>query len=379
MTLIVDEIQSEGGFTATTIYTDTIVTTSGANFNDVSGNTLTLKTIPTNNNALTQILSRNNSTGRIEYRDAGTIGGGTPGGTSGEVQFNNGGTFSGASNVEINGGNLQLVSTTDPSSPPVGNIIIYGKDIAGRQMPKWIGPSGVDTPFQPNMMFNQVSVIGPGGGTTVGVLGCTVTNTGTISNPTIAITNLKTQTRRFTHTTANGAGNVGSTRVPNLECWRGNAAGRGGFFVVVRFGLTTIGTGNRMFVGLVDTVATPTNIDPTTSTTPGKIGMAINANTGNWNLVHNITGTIPTIIPLGVSYPVNTTDLLELILFAKPNDTVVTYRITNLSTNVQTSGTLSTNLPSSTTFLARVIWLTNNAVSGTLAFDCSRFSLETDY
>jgi hypothetical protein len=126
-------------------------------------------------------------------------------------------------------------------------------------------------------------------------------------------------------------------------------------------------------------VAAPTNIDPTTSTTPGKIGMTINANTGNWNLVHNITGTIPTIIPLGGSYPVNTTDLLELILFAKPFDTVVTYRITNLSTNTQTSGTLSTNLPSSTTFLGRVIWMTNNATAGSLAFDCSRFSLESDY
>jgi len=108
--------------------------------------------------------------------------------------------------------------------------------------------------------------------------------------------------------------------------------------------------------------------------------MAITANTGNWSLVHNITGTAPTVIPLGASYPINTTDLLELVLFAKPNDSVVTYRITNLSTNAQTSGTLSTNLPASTTPLGRVIWITNNTTTGTaIGFDCSRFSLETDY
>lgn len=306
--------------------------------------------------------------------------GGTPGGSTGEVQFNNGGTFSGAPNVEISNGNLQLVSTTDPSPPSAGNLILYSKDIAGRQIPKWIGPSGIDTPIQPNIMFNQVSVIGPGGATTVGVLGCTVTNVGTISNPNITTTNLKTQTRRFTNTSAATAGSLSSTRIASFECWRGNVAGQGGFFINARFGITTLVAGNRMFVGLTDTATTaPTNIDPTTSATPGKIGMAINSNTGNWNLVHNITGTAPTVIPLGVSFPVNNTDLLELILFAKPNDTVVTYRITNLSTNAQTSGTLSTNLPSSTTPLGRVIWMTNAGTASAVAFDCSRFSLETDY
>jgi hypothetical protein len=380
MTLIVDEIRSEGGFTATTIYTNTIVTTSGADFTDVSGNTLTLKTIPTNNNTLTQILSRNSSNGRIEYRDAGTIGGGSPGGTSGEVQFNNGGTFSGATNVEIYNGNLQLVSTTDPSAPLAGNLLVYSKDIAGRQMPKWIGPSGLDTPFQPNMMFNQISVIGPGGGTTVGVLGCTVTSVGTISNPNITTTNLKTQTRRIVNTSGAGTGSLASTRITSLECWRGNAAGLGGFFIVARFGLTTLQAGMRMYIGLTDNATTaPTNIDPTTSTTPGKIGMAINASTGNWNLVHNITGTAPTVIPLGASYPVDTTSLYELVLFAKPNDSVVTYRITNLSTAAQTSGTLSSNLPASTTPLGRVCWATNNATAAAVAWDLSRFSLESDY
>lgn len=308
------------------------------------------------------------------------ISGGSPGGTTGEVQFNNGGTFGGATNVEISGGNLQLVSTTDPSSPTAGNLLIYSKDIGGRILPKWIGPSGVDTPFQPNMMFNQISVIGPGGGTTVDTIGCTVTNVGTISNPNIATTNLKTQTRRIVNTSAAGAGSLASTRVATLECWRGNVAGQGGFFVVARFGLTTLQTGMRMFIGLTDNATTaPTNIDPTTSTTPGKIGMAINASTGNWNIVHNITGTAPTVIPLGANFPVNNTTLYEMVLFAKPNDTVVTYRITNLSTTNQTSGTLSTNLPASTTLLGRTCWATNNATASAVAWDLSRFSLETDY
>ena len=323
-------------------------------------------------------ISPTNGLGTVTINAAG--GSGTPGGTTGEVQYNNAGSFAGATNVEIASGNLQLVSTTDPAAPNAGNLVVYSKDIAGRQLPKWIGPSGVDTPFQPNMAFNQVSIIGPGGGTTVGVIGCTVTNVGTISNPNIATTNLKTQTRRIVNTSAAGAGSLASTRVASLECWRGNTAGQGGFFSVARFGFTTLQVGQRMFIGLdSNATAAPTNIDYLTSTATAKIGMYATGSTGTWSLIHNTAAAVPTVISLGANYPIDTTSLLEMVLFAKPNDTVVTYRITNLSTNAQTSGTLSTNLPASTAPLGRLMAGCNNATAAAMAWDVSRFSMETDY
>lgn len=308
-------------------------------------------------------------------------GGGSPGGATGEIQYNGGGTFAGASNVEVLNGNLNLISTTDPTNLPTASIILYSKDIAGRQIPKWVGPSGVDTPIQPNIMFNQVSLIGPGGGTTVGVVNCTVTTVGTISNPNITTTNLKTQTRRIVNTSAATAGSLASTRIASLECWRGNAAGAGGFFALARFGLTTVAVGQRTFIGLdSNATAAPTNIDYLTSTTTAKIGMYETGSTGvNWNLIHNTAASVPTVIPLGASFPVNTTDLIEMILFAKPNDTVVTYRITNLSTSVVVSGSLSTNLPASTAPLGRLIAGCNNATAAAVAWDVSRFGLETDF
>jgi hypothetical protein len=270
--------------------------------------------------------------------------------------------------------------TTEPTAPAAGNLLLYSKLIAGRMLPKFLGPSGVDNPIQSGIFFNNVSLISPGSGTTASVISCAITNVGTISHPTPTTTNLKAQTRRFVNTMNNPNGSLASTRIGVLECWRGNAAGLGGFFVVARFGIETLGTGNRMFVGLTDTATTaPTNIDPTTSTTPGKIGMAINTNTGNWNVVHNITGTAPTVIALGANFPVNTTSLYELVLFAVPNSATVGYRVTNLTSGTQTSGTISTNLPASTTFMGRTIWMTNNATNGTLAWSCSRFGLETDY
>jgi hypothetical protein len=309
-----------------------------------------------------------------------SISGGSPGGSINEIQYNNEGIFAGAANVEINTGNLQLVSTTDPTTPSAGNIIIYSKDIAGRQMPKWIGPAGVDTPIQPNIMFNNVSVIGPGGGNAPGVLGCTVTNVGTVSNPNIAATNLKTQTRRFVNTSAATAGQLASTRVTALECWRGNAAGRGGFFVVSRFGFTTTQVGQRFFIGLdSNATAAPTNIDYLTSTTTAKVGMYATGSTGNWSLIYNTAAAVPTNVPLGATFPIDTTSLYELILFAKPNDTAISYRITNMSTGATTSNTISSNLPASTALLGRLIAGCNNATAAAIVWDVSRFSLETDY
>jgi hypothetical protein len=275
---------------------------------------------------------------------------------------------------------LRLSDIVDPTSFPSTGSVIYSRNIAGRSIPKYVDTFGIDYPFQTSLVFNNTSVIGPGGGTTVNTLGCTVTNVGTISNPNIATTNLKTQTRRIVNTSAATAGSLASIRVDALECFRGNAAGIGGFFVVCRFGLTTLATGNRAFFGLSDAATTaPTNVDPLTSVTIGKIGMACSASTGNWSFVNNVAGTSPTVLALGTNFPVDTTTLYEMVLSSKPNDTIIGYRLTNLSSSVQLSGSVSLNIPANTTPLGRQAWMTNNATAAAIAFDLSRFSLETDY
>jgi hypothetical protein len=126
--------------------------------------------------------------------------------------------------------------------------------------------------------------------------------------------------------------------------------------------------GNRAFFGLSDSVANPTNIDPLTSPTIGKVGLAISASTGNWQLVSNIAGTAPTVLDLGTNFPVNVTDILELVLAALPNAAGIGYAVTNKASGAIASGTLTTNIPSNTTFLAPVGWMTNNATAAAFAF-----------
>lgn len=302
--------------------------------------------------------------------------------TDGTLAANEVGRFN-SNGLKLTGVNTRLLLTgvtATPSATAASTLELYSKSIGGKMFPHWIGPSGVTNPIQTSLYFSQVSVIAPAATTTVTTIGCTLTNVGTISNPVIASTNLKTQTRRFVNKSAGGVGSLASLRVNVLECWRGNVAGQGGFFMVCRFSLDTIVAGNRAFVGLTDTATTaPTNIDPTTATAPAKIGMGINASTGNWNMVHNTSGSVPTVIALGASFPVNTTDFLELALYAAPNSATVQYQVTNLTTGTTTSGTLSTNLPLNTSFLGRTMWITNNATGSAVAWSCSKFSLETDY
>ena len=282
--------------------------------------------------------------------------------------------------VDIASGGLQLAAGNDPITPAANNIRIYAKSIAGRVMPKWVGPSGVDTPFQANLGFNSVSMMMPAGGTTlttfVSGFGSTFTNVGTAANPTPTSTRLLTSTRRATFTTANTAGSLASHRQSTLQVWRGNAPGLGGFFYTIRFGTSTLGTGNRAIIGLADSVAAPTNVDPTTSGTIGRLGLAINSNTGNWKWVNNTTGTAPTVTDLGATLPVNNTDLYELVIFSPPNGSSVTYRVTNISTGATVTNTVSTNLPSS--FLAPQFWITNNATAGTPTIDFGGWYLESD-
>jgi hypothetical protein len=320
---------------------------------------------------------------------------GAPGGADGQIQFNNSGNFGGdadftwnssTSTLSLGGVDTGIVIqgiTNEPSAPASGSLRIYTKSIAGRVMPKWLGPSGVDTPFQPGLGFNRVSMVTPAGGTScstgVTAIGTAVTGAGTCANPNPTSGNLLNSTRRITYSSGTTAGTVAYQRQGMLQVWRGNSTGLGGFFFTTRFATPTLASGNRSFTGLADSVSNPTNVDPTTSTTVGKIGMAINANTGNWSLVHNAAGTAPTIIALGANFPVDTTTMYELILFSAPNGSNIGYRVTNMVTNNQASGTLSTNIPSNTTFLAPLFWITNNATAAAAIVANGGWYLESDF
>jgi hypothetical protein len=284
--------------------------------------------------------------------------------------------------IDVQSGGLQLAAQGNPSTPTAGTLRVYARDIAGRVMPKWLGPSGVDTPFQASLGFNRVSMAIPNGvaSCTTGftLLGLALAGGGTCSAPAPTTTNLKTSIRRADYSTGATAGTSTYQRASTPQVWRGNAAGLGGFFFTTRFGMIATQTNNRVFVGMNDIVANPGNIDYSTSNVSNKIGREINVNTGNWKFMTNTAGSLPTVIDLGATMPVNTTDLFELVLFSAPNGTSIGYRVTDITTGGQVSGSVNANLPSNTVFLSPFYYANNNAVGAAVTLEHGGWYLESD-
>lgn len=279
--------------------------------------------------------------------------------------------------------------SAEPTNPATG-VKLYTSSSFGDDTLKIKRSYGTDSPLQQGIAFNriqkwQASAAG------VQAIGGAATLVGTGTNITPTSGSAKTSVPRIVLTMTNAAGNFAAIHagaVANaFPYFRGGVAGEGGFLFNVRFSLQTLGTGNRGFWGLYDVIGAPTNIDPTTNTTPGKIGLAFNTNTGNWRFVNNITGTAPTSLDLGANFPIDTTSLMELVLFARPFTTVannIQYRIRRFTTSSQdpafeTVGTLTTNIPAATTILQPTLWMTNNATAGTLVWHFTHMAMEADW
>jgi hypothetical protein len=291
--------------------------------------------------------------------------------------------------VQQRGNNLLdgTVQRQDLDVDTPGNAVIR-KVLAGSGVTlNWTGPDEGTGDVTINAQASNGEFSGglnvrclPGSGNAFSVLGIPApTNTGTLSTPALAATNQLTSTRRTLISTGTTAGTVASSRIGTGLCWRGNAANKGGFQLIWRFGAEVLAAGNRAFVGLRNVVGAPTNIDPLASTAQGVIGLAINANTGNWNLANNVSGTAPTVLDLGSDFPVNTTSVFEMILSSIPNGSGIDYIIKNLATDATVSNTLTTNIPTQIEFLAPAIWVTNNTTAANAAIASAGYTLTSKY
>lgn len=212
------------------------------------------------------------------------------------------------------------------------------------------------------------ALIQPGSASTITQSGIFLAGVGTFAHPQPAAGSALTEAYRFTLTSAATAAAFASLRSPILTMWRGNAADKGGFSMKIPFGTPTLQAGIRAFAGVNTNNAAATNVDPLTTTAQGKVGMAINTNTGNWNLIHNVAGSAPTVVPLGANFPVDTTSWYELTLSCVGNGNPINYSVDNRSNNQVVSGSLSANIPTNTTFFHFNAWATNNATAAAIAW-----------
>ncbi len=277
---------------------------------------------------------------------------------------------------------LPLIS--DPSAPGAGFVKIYAKNISGRALPKWVGPAGIDTPFQPALFGNNVALWVPSTGTTASInFGCpwTARNAGTSAaqaTPAIATTNLYTMMKRAEFGTGTTTTGSSGTQSGSALCARGNATGIGGFFFMARFGISSTNFLNsiRVFVGLS---ALNAAIAGEPSAQNHSIVCGKDSGDTTWQVITR-DGTTANKTNLGQTMAGN--DIIDFYLFCKPNDSKVTARVVLQTASGPTvlmdNTDLTTNLPGNTQLLFAHAQIMATAGTTAKSLGLNRLYVETD-
>lgn len=322
-------------------------------------------------------ISLTESAGQVTI--AATSGGGTPGGSTGQMQYNNAGAFAGSANVLIENDNLKLMPLASIPTAPTDGLVMFDRIRGGRHLPSIIGPSGVDVALQPALFGNSVYMWLPGTGTTLGInwgTSFTARNSGTgavQNHPTKTSTNAMTSMNRATFSTGTTTTGASGIQSSSTVAWRGNAAGLGGFFFFARFGIETLATGQRAFVGLSANNATMA-ADP--SSWNNTCGIGEDSADTTWQII--MRGTSATKTNTGIT--VTAGQILDFAMFAAPNGSSITCRVADAVTGavLYDNTTFTTNLPTNTTFL--YMQAHTQSTSGTTAklLALNRMYVETD-
>jgi hypothetical protein len=309
-------------------------------------------------------------------------GGGSPGGNTGEVQYNSSGSFAGIAMVKSDGQYLMLVSSSledFPSVPDPGRIKLFDRDLAGRQMLSVREPSGMVIPLQPMLSSKKIGIWTHPGNSNVAMSawGLTTPSTsGTLTARTVSATNVATMARRLGVVSAAAAGSVSAVFSAQTQFTMAS-----GFTVVFRFfnsDAAAVSTA-KVWVGMTaqNTAFTGSGANPSSFNNAWGVG----ADTNQAELAVMARGaTTATVIGLGPNFPANTRniDYYEVALFCPPSGTAIGWRVERINTGHVAAGFITTDLPSSTQLLAPQLWRGNGSSATAVALDVVSVYMETN-
>lgn len=274
---------------------------------------------------------------------------------------------------------VPLVSTDPPETPPADVLTLYARKRAGRMLPVWVAPSGVENAVQPQLWGNRVMLWLPGSGTGIGSFGLTPTTGATLSHPAPATTTIAESMYRTRFATSTTAGNAAGVRDAVNTIWRGNSAGRGGFFAHFRFCSGNISlAGGQKFIGLSSSTAA---LGGEPSALADVLGVGKDIADTQWQFMRRAgTGTVQK-VSLGVNVANN--QAFDLFLYSPPNGSAIFARVTQLNfdgtSTVLLDTSYTTDIPANTTLLGRQCQVRNGATAAADNFDLVRSYLESDF
>ena len=297
-----------------------------------------------------------------------------------------GSAFFDALKIDRTSGQVELLQPTilpglsaAPPPPPSGKAAVYARNRAGAPWIDVMRPSGRDFPLQPHFGVNRIANWSPSVTTTITSEGLPITSVGTVSTPTLAATNLAASMRRWRLTSAAVVDSVAEQRSAGWACWRGNAAGLGGWTFVTRISLTTLQATGMGFFGLYgSTAALATNL--TLATAINCIGIGFQRGTHTrWQLVANDGTGAPTLTDMGASFAIATGGVLTLYIAAPPNSSSVWVRVVDELSGAVFEQEITADLPVNTQFLSPRLFMNNGATAAAISYDCSGVYVETDF
>ncbi|MFO1144527.1 MAG: DUF2793 domain-containing protein [Amaricoccus sp.] len=296
-----------------------------------------------------------------------------------------GSTYFDAILIDRNSGRVELpkpailpAASSAPAAPAAGKLALYARSRAGQPWLDAMRSSGRDFSPQPHLGLVRTANWTPSTGTTVSSEGTPMTAVGTVSTPTPASTSLATSMRRWRLTSAATADSVSDQRGAPA-CWRGNAAGLGGWTFVTRVSLATLQTTGMAFFGLYGaTGALATTL--TLSAVVSCIGIGFQRGSQTrWQLVTNDASGAPTLVDMGASFAIATGGVLTLTIAAAPNASSIWVRVVDEVSGAVFEQEVTADLPAATQFLGFRFFMNNGATAAAVAFDCSGAYLETDF
>jgi len=260
-----------------------------------------------------------------------------------------------------------------PALPDENNVTIFWRKIWERMMAAFMWPSWLDASIQPHFWRNKIWFTLPQwNGTVISTMGLTLTATGTATAANVAVTNIHTMMRRLDYlvTTAATTAVAGFRyAAAQFAIWHASSDLLWGFHMVCRWwpatGVAT--TTNRAFVGMRNSTAAPTDVEPSSVT--NIVWMGWDAADTNIQIMHRGTGAV-TKIDLGANFPVPTadrTEVYDIALFSPPWTTQkVGWEVIRVSTGDIASWEITTNLPLTTVLLApqwyMSVWGTSSVI-----------------
>lgn len=207
--------------------------------------------------------------------------------------------------------------------------------------------------------------------TTINAIGVAApTATGTATAAATANTNVYTYTPKVEYVSAAAAVNAiagfyGTERVVSIG---GQTAGNGGFRFSGKFGIATAATNvtHRAFFGLTNSIAAPTDVEP--STLISCVGIGYDSADANIQFLINDGSGTCTKIDLGSDFVVPTADRTEMyeLKMRSPSGTEqrLEWLVTNLTTGASKSGVCSgNNMPPTTTLMVARGWMGSGATN----------------